>query len=121
MYDDDITICSNTEQDPEPEQDRWPLLVQFNQTLYRIDNPFPDWSQNSAGAPAECSKCNDTLTFCFAARDPEIIAHAGAYQLPVAVRCNCFTGEPRWEGEPVYHRQVVLQPIPIVFVRSTKS
>jgi hypothetical protein len=106
MQDDNITQPP-PEQEPEPEQEeRWPLLVRFHTSLFRVDNPPPNWSQEKAGEVAECSKCGVTLTFCFVARlDEQLAGFAGSYQTPVAVRCSCF----------------VQQPIPIVFVRPIKS
>jgi hypothetical protein len=102
MQDEDDNIThSNSEQDPEPEQDRFPLLVQFNRSLYRIDNPEPEWFQSSARALPECSKCGDTLTFCFAPRiDPQIAVFAESYRTPGCYSLRLFPRRTRPTAHP---------------------
>jgi hypothetical protein len=114
---DDNSAQSHPGQEPEIEQAKLPLLLRFHRTLYRIDNPDPAWSRNSATGLPECSKCGDTLTFCFTPRlHPENYDHAEYYQTPAAVRCNCFLSEPGPYPGMSYHRQLIRQPIAIVKV-----
>jgi hypothetical protein len=119
---DDKNTTSHTGPGQEPEIERCslPLLVPFHRGRYRIDNPDPTWSRNSISALPECSKCGDTLTFCFAPRitpnDSTIGDHAGSYQTPVAIRCNCFLAEPGAYPGMVYHRRLARQPLVIVAV-----
>jgi hypothetical protein len=123
MQDDNITEPPPG-QEPEPEVLRWPLVVPFHTSLYRIDNPPPHWSQEKRGEVAECSKCGDTLTFCFVARiDPQKAYFAGSYWDPVAVRCNCFLAEPEPGSKPGYtfNQKLIREPIPIHFGRKIQS
>jgi hypothetical protein len=107
------------------EQDKPLLIARFDRSFYQITEPDPTWFQRSFGDPPECSKCGDTLTFCFPPRiDPQIAGFAGSYQTPVAIRCNCFLTEPA-SAEPasvevassvgfVCHRGLARQPVAIV-------
>ena len=102
------------------EQDKLPFVVRFRRSFYQITEPDPAWFQGAFVDPAECSKCGDTLTFCFAPRiDPQTAGLAGSYQTPVAIRCNCFLTEPASTEPasavvPVYERSLARQPVAIV-------
>jgi hypothetical protein len=111
-----------------PEQDKLPLVGRLGRSRYDITDPDPAWLQRSfLLGQVECSKCGDTLTFCFPPRiDPQTAGFAGSYQTPVGVRCNCFLAEPISAEPasselliPASHRALARQPVAIVAFKST--
>jgi hypothetical protein len=90
--------------------------VDFGPETYRITDPLPTWYQVSPEHAPECRKCGDTLSFVFPSRiDGHCAGSAGAYQTPVAIRCNCFLAETG--STPLtltYHRKLERPPIPLL-------
>jgi hypothetical protein len=88
--------------------------LNFGRHLYRLGSiPEPHWYQRSPDDATECSRCGQTLSFCFAGRvDKSKAGSATDSIIPLYVRCDCFLAD-RESTTSSCHQRLARPPIPI--------